>query len=557
MFMPLWAQIDVDLPQEIPSEVWNIPQSLSAQPLYLNECTPAQLYACGYFTTTECELILQYRQLNGYFNHLQELVHCLIPIEKIETLKPFLRTVLPLTENLAAIFKLNEPKISGQLNQLPSPNFDPLNVLKTRLIFSPNSQVKISHICFKNSANFQQQINLQINTKTHFQQLLLGKLVLRSGNGSICGEGFGNRNPFSIENTTYQHVSMLLSNTANIGLGENGAAMLYAINQGRFLGIISHKNGQFQHQSLGYEGKIGQNLGVILQVHRFQMDTAKIPQNYTEIGLNIPRFLGGRWSLNLSQFNTQFNGYKFISAAWILHPSLTVGMWFQHFPVFQISPSISNQLKSYLGTQAANLGLDFTPFRKTIISFRNESIEPIQFTQFYDPSAVKFRQLVILQSELRRDCPTKIRFRREKIWNTDNHFDYTFNLSQALILSKNLSLEAGYLMRWNNYAFTRSTDQYWEWKYKLRNAHLSLGWHQFSANGSPIYTTDIYMQGAYSYLVLSGTGNYASAIIQQKLWKKAWVAIKLQKMQKIADKNEQPIDPSLNYTRIFVQLQWK
>jgi hypothetical protein len=58
-------------------------------------------------------------------------------------------------------------------------------------------------------------------------------------------------------------------------------------------------------------------------------------------------------------------------------------------------------------------------------------------------------------------------------------------------------------------------------------------------------------------MIYSGIGKYYNAILKIHLYKKLWLNLKLQKMQKMIAKNTTEIDGTSSYNRIFVQINFQ
>lgn len=619
LFVNLQAQNDIDESTTTPIELEDLiqmrQQISTNQVIPINCLTEIELAEIGVFNLEQCKNIIIHRATFGNFIHAQELIQCMIPVEKIDSIflqldfrTSFKQEIL----NLHTLKKIDKLSVSGRLKPpshssnistiLPNWGYE----LKVKINLSQNLDfgASIDNDPGEKRLDFYTGY-LQFKGKSIIKNIILGNFICQFNKGLIFGSSGQFGSPISLENYTYQPVGIKPYSSYNEDIGHIGAAIfsqlkhieIYAglgqksidcqlnLKQNAFInrqfGGIHHSELQIARRHNNSENfgffaiqKHGKKYDLNFSFSRYQYlipkqiniknDTLFLKQLYFFEGqLTVPNFLGGRWILNSAfDFNTH-NWAHCAAGVYAITKNFSWGIKLIQIPKEYQAPELNTRLQYLKNKTSIESGFDAQITRKFSMKIRNTMEQP-NVPQIKQINLENYqKQTVIARYEFAKNTDVTGQFKRETTFSgvneeTGKSFLYSSQLSQKIQLSKTLNFEYDFLQKWNNFSMNYNYLYHVGIQFRIyKNLSLLTEQDWFHCLEGSLYQLDNSMPGTLGYMVYSGIGEMFNAVAKIKFGKHVFLNVKLQKMQKMNVKNTTEIDGTSSYHRIFVQIKFQ
>jgi hypothetical protein len=273
--------------------------------------------------------------------------------------------------------------------------------------------------------------------------------------------------------------------------------------------------------------------------------------------------LNGRWIANHSiQLNNALTA-TYIAGVYSILKTVDFGMKFQRINVNYSAPELSYRLKSQVNQNLLEMGFDIQATRKFNLKLRTEILEGIVATYRNNTNQNDIRNTLLANYHFSKNAILLAQFRRETAFSLDGltigkSFYYQSQISQKIQISQHSNLEFGFTQKWNNVNLFVNHLYHLGYSHKIgKYGAINIESNWFNCNETTIYGLDNSLPGNLGYMIYSGVGKYYNAILKIHLYKKLWLNLKLQKMQKMIAKNTTEIDGTSSYNRIFVQINFQ
>jgi hypothetical protein len=238
MFINLYAQIDLDQSIEIPIDIDllnNLPNKYApTTTIFINLIQANELEELNFLSPIQCASIIQHRTLYGPFLHAQELIQCNLNIEQIDSLFPnldFSTSMMDEWRSIQSHFLGGTLTFSGRLkpptSTLPSSALNSHWGHEFKMKYSVKKNLEIG-LSFETDPG-EKSIDffsgfLCYKGKSRLKMLILGNFVTQWNKGLVFGSSGQFGSPISLENYTYQPVSMKAYSSYNEDIGHFGTA---------------------------------------------------------------------------------------------------------------------------------------------------------------------------------------------------------------------------------------------------------------------------------------------------------------------------------------------
>ncbi len=620
LFKNINAQIDIDqqittLPAEVEINQIHLTAGSIDHTIYINCLNESELFELGCFSSEQCSNILKHIEDYGPMIHAQELLHCGIDVNTIHQIYQKLDFRLsfkqeiknlyqsPNLEKLQFSARIKPPIISsGISNELKNWGYE------AKIKWQLNSQFQFGASTDtdpgeKNLDFYSAYIHYQ--GKSALKNAIIGNFVCQFNKGLIFGSSGQFGSPISLENYTYQPVGIKPYSSYNEDVGHFGIACKFTLNGFEIYTGIGQKkiDCQLNSSNQAFQKRIwGGNHYTELQLSRrfnntenlafvtfqklytkFQINATLARYHYTipkqleiyrdtqtkqnlsflEGQITFPRFLYGRWIMNLAWDANTMSFSHCLAGVYALSKNANWGIrWITINKDFD-APELYSRLLQYKNSHNLESGFDIKLNRKISSKIRVENTIYILPTYNKNSWENGLKQIGILQYEFSRSSILLFQFRREKSFNGDRenigrNFMYTYQMSHSIGLSKRLQFRWSGIQKSTNY--TSEIDQLLTLEIRCnvsKNLSLNVEQNWFRAINGSIYQLDNSMPGVLGYMVYSGSGEMCNIVAKMSIYKHIHFYIKLQKMQKMNAKNETEIDVSNSYHRIFVQIKFQ
>ena len=619
MFINLYAQIDLDQSIEIPIDIDllnNLPNKYApTTTIFINLIQANELEELNFLSPIQCASIIQHRTLYGPFLHAQELIQCNLNIEQIDSLFPsldFSTSMIDEWRSIQSHFLGGTLTFSGRLkpptSALPSSALNSHwgHEFKMKYSVKKNFEIGLSFETDpgEKSIDFYSGF-LCYKGKSRLKMLILGNFVTQWNKGLVFGSSGQFGSPISLENYTYQPVSMKAYSSYNEDIGHFGAAFqLHYFKTDFYAGYgikpidcqlnttgnsfidrsfgglhqseLQRKRRHNNLETLSFIGtqkslkKTTINLCLsnykylIPKVEMIEKDSQlSFSSSYLEIQIAFPRILNGRWIANHSIQLNNANTATYIAGVYSILKSVDFGMKFQRVNINYSAPELSYRLKSQINQNLLEMGFDIQATRKFNLKLRTEILEGIVATYRNNTNQNDIRNTLLANYHFSKNAILLAQFRRETAFSLDGStigksFYYQSQISQKIKISQHSNLEFGFTQKWNNVNLLVNHLYHLGYSHKIgKYGTINIESNWFNCNETNIYGLDNSLPGNLGYMIYSGIGKYYNAILKIHLYKKLWLNLKLQKMQKMNVKNTTEIDGNSSYNRIFVQINFQ
>ncbi len=619
MFINLYAQIDLDQSTDIPEEIDLLqiqqPKAAPTNTIYINLIQANELAELNFLTPIQCANIIQHRSIYGPFLHAQELIQCNLHIEQIDSLFEHLDFSTSLNDEFRSIrsgFFGGTLALNGRLkpptSPLPSSALNDHWGHEFKMKYSVNKSLELGFSIESDPG--EKPIDfysgfISYKGKSRLKSLILGNFVAQWNKGLVFGSSGQFGSPISLENYTYQPVGIKSYSSYNEDIGHYGTAAHWQFFKTDFYGGIGSKPIDCQlspsgnsfisrifggiHQSELQRSRRHNNLETLsffgaqkslkkttvnfcFSNYRYEIPKLELMQNngqlshsssFVEVQITAPRIFNGRWIFNHAIQLNNASSASYIAGVYSILKNIDWGIKIQRINQNYTAPELSYRIKSQSNQTRMEMGFDIQASRKLNLKVRTEIGEWIVPTYQNKIGTNDQRNTVLINYNFAKNQLFTAQFRRETAYNLEGStlgksFHYQSQISQKIQISKTSIFEFRFTQKWNNVNLLENHLYHLGISQKIgKYGSINIESNWFHCTETSIYGLDNSLPGNLGYMVYSGIGKYYNAILKVRLYKKLWVNLKLQKMQKMNVKNTTEIDGASSYNRIFVQINFQ